>query len=259
MKMESYHMSWGSHAENTRNILTSLLNKSTFADVTLVCDDGKMIKAHKAILSESSSLLGGIIKNITHPHPVIYLSEVDSNDLQAILELVYVGKTDVIHDNLENFIKTADKLKIVGLTENVDLSVNDQKKKPNSGSQSLPILEKERNISGQEKKLVKSNIFWQPHLDNNDPKLPTRRCKRCPYETYSKDVLDVHLRDFHNLVFTCDKCSFKGPTPESLKHHQKKCNIPDLFCTKCGSKYKNQDALDRHDKVCKTPPMSRSL
>ena len=127
MSDETYHMSWGSYSKNATTLLSNLLNETDFTDVTLVCDGGKYMKAHKVILSGCSYFFSNFMKTISHQHPVIYLAGIAFEDLQAILELIYLGKTEVVQDNLDNFVKTADKLKIVGLTDDVDITVKDEK------------------------------------------------------------------------------------------------------------------------------------
>ena len=50
-------------------------------DVTLVCEDGHQIEAHKVILSLSSPLFENLLKRNKHNHPMIYMRGMKSEDL----------------------------------------------------------------------------------------------------------------------------------------------------------------------------------
>ena len=54
-----------------------LRNDDNFIDVTLACEDGKQIKAHKAILSTSSNVFRNILVNNPHQHPLLYLKGIN--------------------------------------------------------------------------------------------------------------------------------------------------------------------------------------
>ena len=76
-----------------------LRNDDNFIDVTLACEDGKQIKAHKAILSTSSNVFRNILVNNPHQHPLLYLKGIHSGDLE------------VAQEDLEQFMQTANELK----------------------------------------------------------------------------------------------------------------------------------------------------
>ena len=50
-------------------------------------------------------------------HPVLVLRDVPFLDLQSILEFVYLGEVNVEQDRLQSFLKTAELLRIKGLTD----------------------------------------------------------------------------------------------------------------------------------------------
>ena len=54
--------------------------KNNFTDVTLVCEDGQQVEAHKMILAASNLLLG---RN-QHPQPLIYMRGIWSNILRHL-------------------------------------------------------------------------------------------------------------------------------------------------------------------------------
>ena len=56
--------------QNVNNAFRRLQNDTDFSDVTLVCEDGQQIQAHKVILAASSPFFEDILQNIKHPHPL---------------------------------------------------------------------------------------------------------------------------------------------------------------------------------------------
>lgn len=48
----------------------------------------------------------------THPHPIMYLKDVDYVDLKAIIEYMYKGEVNVAQRSLPKFLKTAEGLQV---------------------------------------------------------------------------------------------------------------------------------------------------
>jgi len=53
-------------------------------------------------------------------HPVIVLQDVVFDDLQALVEFIYHGEVNVHQRNLSSFLKTAEVLRVSGLTQPSD-------------------------------------------------------------------------------------------------------------------------------------------
>ena len=74
MDQEKCTLTWHTYSDQLRNILKEMSSDDFFADVTLVTDDKKQIKAHRNILSACSSVFKDILQiNTNNNHPVIYL------------------------------------------------------------------------------------------------------------------------------------------------------------------------------------------
>ena len=59
--------------ESTCTTFGSLRKDRDFSDVTLACEDGKQVEAHKVVLAASSPFFKDILKRNKHPHPLIYM------------------------------------------------------------------------------------------------------------------------------------------------------------------------------------------
>merc|ERR1712129_535718 len=116
-------------ADFTGSAFKVLYYESDFTDVTLVCNEGKQVKAHKVILSSSSILFRRILLANPHQNPLIYLKGVEYLDLQSIVQFIYLGEIEIPQEALEKFIDTAKELEINGLLD-ITHETNDQTTDP---------------------------------------------------------------------------------------------------------------------------------
>ena len=68
MQEDKYTLTWHTYTDHLRDILKELSSDESFADVTLVTDDKKQIKAHRNILSACSSVFKEILQINTNKH-----------------------------------------------------------------------------------------------------------------------------------------------------------------------------------------------
>ena len=95
--------------------MEDLRNNEDFADVTLACEDGEEVRAHKIILAASSQFFQKLLGKNKHAHPLIYMRGIKSDDLLAMMDFIYFGEANVDQDNLEEFLESAKELNIEGL------------------------------------------------------------------------------------------------------------------------------------------------
>ena len=93
MDHEKYTLTWHSYPDHLRGMMWELMTSEDFADVTLVCDDKKSIRAHRNILSACSPVFKDILQMHTESnHPVIYMRGVQFSEIESILQFMYVGE-----------------------------------------------------------------------------------------------------------------------------------------------------------------------
>ena len=112
---EKLCLQWNAFKENAIGSLGSLKDDKDFLDVTLASEDGKQIEAHKVILAMSSPFFENLLKRNKHPHPLIYMRGVKSEDLLAIVDFLYFGEANVYQENLNSFLAIAEELQLKGL------------------------------------------------------------------------------------------------------------------------------------------------
>jgi hypothetical protein len=105
----------------------------SFADVTLACEDGQQIEAHKVILSVSSPFFMNILTRNKHAHPLIYMRGMTAQHLMSAVDFIYHGEVNIAQDDLNDFLAMAEELQLKGLTSELK-----QEKEQEVHSESIP-------------------------------------------------------------------------------------------------------------------------
>ncbi|KAK8727375.1 hypothetical protein OTU49_009848, partial [Cherax quadricarinatus] len=101
----------------------------TYTDVTLACE-GKFYPVHKLVLSTCSEYFSDIFDRTPCKNPVVVLKDIQCQDLEFLLDYMYIGEVNVRQNELSSLIKAAECLRIKGL------AVPDEEPKKSSGSSS---------------------------------------------------------------------------------------------------------------------------
>ena len=117
---EKLCLQWNDFQDSVKNAFGHLRDTTDFIDVTLACEDGRQIKAHKVILGALSPFFQRILKGIEHNHPLIYMKGVRSDDLTAVIDFLYYGEANVYQENLDSFLSIAEELQLKGLEGSKD-------------------------------------------------------------------------------------------------------------------------------------------
>ena len=124
---EKLCLQWNDFKENITFSFKALRDDKEFTDVTLACEDGQQIEAHKTVLATSSPFFMELLKRHRHSHPLIYMRGINSNLLVTIMDFLYHGEANVLQDDLDSFLALAEEFKLKGLTS--DSQEQEQKKK----------------------------------------------------------------------------------------------------------------------------------
>ena len=242
MMNEKLNLSWNEFESCTSNTFKDLLSDEDFADVTLVCDEEKQIKAHKVILSSCSPLFRKILKNNPHPHPLIYLNEIKFAELQSVINFVYLGQTEVHQADLEIFMKAGKQLQIKGLTQNYvpKESTTDVKTEMEMPPSVRSNYSDDANTSQYFEAGFSQNEFEIiPHDIPND--IPNEN-----YEVFKKENFDWQKIKI-NGKFPCDRCGYETTLLNNLKTHiMAKHEGVKFECEQCPKSFANQPNLIRH-------------
>ena len=108
---EKLCLQWNNFKENINSAFGKLRDDKEFTDVTLVCEDGQQMEAHKVILVSSSPFFENILQKSKHSHPLICLRGFQSRDFSSILDFLYFRKANVYQNDLDSFLAIGDDIK----------------------------------------------------------------------------------------------------------------------------------------------------
>ena len=256
---EKLCLQWNDFKENTIGSLGSLKDDRDFLDVTLVSEDGKEVEAHKIILSISSPFFQNLLKRNKHPHPLIFMRGVKSEDLLAIVDFLYFGETNVSQENLDSFLAIAEELQLKGLMGNVsneetyetktELSFQGKKNKVLNNKQSMsttpsPVIQNHSNDKkgfpniGEDDRTISLTSYFSGNMQELDD-----ACNSMMEKTLKKKA------DGHPLYKckACGKEAISGHLKVHIEaHHLEGISIPCNFCEKT---FRSRYAKGKHNQI----------
>ena len=241
--------------DNINASFESLRKNDDFADVTLACEDGQQIEAHKVILAASSTFFQNLLRKNRHVHPLIYLRGVSLGDLVAIVDFLYFGETSIWKENLESFLNLAEELKLKGLASGNEAKENENVPTENIVTEIQPKmkpkkLKKERSEHGDltsstgfdtlavpaffEKELLEYDEKVRSMMQKTDnwretrlgKKEKSRVCTVCGKEGRGSNITDHiennHMEGFH---IPCKFCEQMFETRMALRAHVRTSHV----------------------------------
>ena len=221
------------------NTFKDLLGQTEFADVTLVSDDLQQIKAHKVILSASSSKFKSMLQKSGKQEPFICLTGVSYSEMKSMVHFMYLGQTEVAQEDLHHFLGIATKFDVKGLAEydqqdeyqaeqeqlhveiDSDLSITNDLEPNTDNVASLKGLENDFEF-----KKEKMDLDTKAETSSSKPKANTGEmlyCEACDYKTNRAFTLKAHKMARHEGVkLHCDKCEKGFNFQQTLMKHKKK-------------------------------------
>jgi len=246
---EKLCLKWNDFQNNTNHAFQSLRTDIDFSDVTLACEDGEQVEAHKVILAASSPFFQNLLRRNKHPHPLVYMRGVKSEDLVAIIDFLYFGEANVYQENIEAFLALAGELELKGLTGN---SSQEQ------ASSSLPPADKEKptpNIIQPKTEPFKSQHSYEEeqletalavqnyevsHVNITDTQELDAKVKSMM--TKSENIFQGRKADI------CTVCGKEGLGRNIIDHieanHLEGVSIP---CNSCGKIFRSRNAQRLHN------------
>jgi len=127
MNKEGIDLKWSSYSTHVQDLMQHLLKSGESSDVTIVCDDQVKFKAHKFVLKAFSPVFENILEEIgdgAMTRAIVYMRGIHHVEMRNILDYVYNGRANVLHERLEEFCKVAEDLQVEGFPEE-DYNIGD--------------------------------------------------------------------------------------------------------------------------------------
>ncbi|KAG1679019.1 Protein bric-a-brac 2 [Nymphon striatum] len=189
MASQQFCLRWNNYQNNLLDVFSNLLSSEHFCDVTLACD-GKLLKAHKMVLSACSTFFQEIFLNNPCKHPVVFIKDVKYSELHSIVEFMYRGEVNISQDQLSSLLKTAEALQVKGLAEVGSCEQSNESSQDESHKMSMQsiINNDDDNRSNVEKPKNSSRRSYPP----SPKRLKTQRT-----ETQSQEIIQQRIQTFH--------------------------------------------------------------
>jgi len=231
MGSEKFCLQWKEFQENVRHSYKEVRRTGEFSDVTLACEDGQQIRAHKVILSASSTFFRDLLSSNDHPQPLL-LRGLKGADLISVVDFIYHGEVEVEKDSLYDFLAIGEKLKLKGLAKTPEHSASQVVKSLGPARlpppPPLPLARKAAGSLGSSETEYVEEVL-----------LPLGSCGEKEYRCK-----------------VCGKVSkFKGNLVRHMLVHTGERNFSCRYG--CGACYKNSWNMKKHEVKCRNNPMVR--
>ena len=243
---EKLCLKWNDFQENVNSAFENLREDSDFTDVTLACEDGHQIEAHKVILAASSPFFKGLFKRNKHANPLVYMRGVLSENLSAIIDFLYHGEAKVYQENLDSFLAIAEELKLKGLmNQNDDNEAMRQIRSADIGQESTPILIQENVKCIKEKTFTKVRTISNPGSEDF-----------AELEEKLKSMMEKSENYFPRkdgkkaFASICKVCGKEGDGTD-IKRHIEAIHLEEtsIQCSFCKNIFRTRDTLRKHRRI----------
>ena len=270
MGREKYKLEWQTFQNHSVNLNRNLYNDTAFSDVTLMTDDFVQTPAHKVILSAASTVFKELCAvGSKGVEQILYLRGIKQEELDAMLQFIYLGEATVYEDRLKEFSRVVRDFSITKLNEFQYLQdqVTPTKKRDTAQTEKDSLKKKDEEKSKLEKKEINGKEMSKKM--NTEPKAieensNRRESKKVKFEeepaiqnTVSENadsiIEDPFLCLECEMVFN-DKTAFdhhyqathvKTPNQDS-KQMKKKMHKKKFSCLFCSDKLEGRDELMCH-------------
>ena len=255
---EKFCRQWNEFKENITISFKELGNDKDFMDVTLACEDGRQIEAHKTVLVSSSPFFMELLKKHKHPHPLIYMRGIKSNNLATIMDFLYYGEANVLQDNLESFLALAEEFKLKGISGSTQSDEEPHQSKPQK-SYRMPVKrEHEQHPISHFEAPVKEEHFESKYSEERTPD------KTVALTNTGISDLDEQIKSMitktnisagagKGLLATCNVCGKQKPLKQMPQHIEAN-HITGVShsCDICGKTSRSRNALRVHKQLYHT-------
>ena len=250
---EKLCLQWNDFRSNVSQAFGDLREDLDFADVTLACEDGQQVEAHKVILATSSPFFKGLLVKNKHAHPLIYMRGVKSEDLTAMVDFLYCGEANVPQENLDSFLALAEELKLKGLMgTNPEAEIQKPLKSKLHQAESTFSHVETTQVMKDERQILENNIGHDMRtvalVDNNlseymvelDSKVKSMMEK-------GSNMISVGNNGKRRKSEICKICGKEGQTV-AIRDHIERNHLEgiSLPCNVCGKTFRSRHTLRLH-------------
>ena len=245
---ELFNLKWNDFHSNVTSTFRVLRNEQYLQDVTLMTDDYQQISAHKLVLSSCSEYFQMIFRKAKQSNILLCLEGVNKNDLDNCLTYMYNGEVQISIDNLDKFLKIAQRFKLKGLQDMGD-SINSTDK--NYEQKAFKV--EETRYEDQAIAIVHGTITEEAPSVGHYPLMTPTESKRTivqaqnPFQ--SMDEADKYIE---NIDYNTIRCSLCGKTDmkkyvRNMRNHiETHMDGLSYKCPICDKTFRSKNSLSSH-------------
>ena len=250
---EKLCLQWNDFKENIVISFAELRADNDLTDITLACEDGKQVEAHKVVLASTSPFFRDLLKKNSHPHPLVYMRGLKSEDLIAMMDFLYKGEANVFQENLDSFLALAEELKLKGLNSNTESETDKADFKPPKVYQEAAL--KKRRPERYREPSRDTNHQISASYDMSIAPITKNQTVIADNEDLDEKIRsmitrsDVSSGTSQGKMATCKICGKEGPY-KAMPRHVEANHITGVShaCDICGYTSRSRNGLRQHKK-----------
>ena len=250
---EKLCLQWNEFRENASSSFRDLRDDKDFTDVTLACEDGQQVEAHKVVLISSSPFFLNMLKKNKHSHPLVYMRGLKYENLLSLVDFLYLGEANVYQDYLDSFLVMAEEFQLKGLDkreeEHGDPAAQKMSQSSNLTNNHIATFKDEtqglQSIADMipiiETAVALNNFSGCTDLDELDTKVKSMM-------TFSENRIQGNSTS-QGRARICKVCGKEGQR-NSIMTHIEANHIDDISipCNICGKMNQSRNALNQHNR-----------
>ena len=247
MEQSNCKFSWSNYIDHVHYKLHDMMKESDLTDVTIVSDDKKHFNAHKVVLKACSSVFQNIIEDLPQSNSVIYLRGIQYQEIESILEYMYLGEVTISQQRVYEFLKVAADLEVKNFDKE---NINSDSTEPVSDINEMGALNpkaKHNDDTKLETECVESDMKEdQLKIDmdvsnNSNEKYHEVNDMKMAYRSNQKFIMNRHKKEY-----ACNQCELKFSNQSNLTRHIKSQHEEKVSCDQCEKQFKRKDCLKEH-------------
>ena len=252
---EQFCLKWNDFSENILSTFIELRTENDLSDVTLACEDGSQIEAHKLVLSAGSHFFRNLLRKKKRETPMIYMRGLKSSELTAIVDFLYLGEVNIPETELNSFLLIAEELQLQGLAgggemnkKSIEEEINTNKKYSSRTNQ-MDDITKHVEVTKEE---LDSSYIKPPTISKDYP-VSSGFTGQIVNMTDNDDLNQkmTELIEWNGETWSCTVCGkMANKTPDGKKnlkrHTQTHLDGVSYPCNLCGKEFRSSVNLCQH-------------
>ena len=229
MNHEKYNFTRHSYSEYLQEMMKDMMASADFADVTLVCEDKKQIKAHRNILSAFSPVFKDMLKIDKSNSSIIYLRGVTTSKMQPILQFIYLGEATIHQEKIDEFLSVAKSFEIKDFDLNKDWGAGGPtftEEGTERVEKNPPAVDESVMNESNEQSCQNANIEYDSKSEVSDIESEMKeegeriQCDECHQTFKCRGSKNQHKRSIHEgRKYPCNHCDYQAPQSGTLTRH----------------------------------------